>query len=169
MGLVGTHDADALWCFQWHNPLPLVWEREPEWGDGGQWATDSALQARPGVWPMSWLPVHNCWHSLLPWLAGLLPIWGKKSQRVSLIGVTTRGSKTITARGLNKEVRMEWSTLGCPIGNTPTHHYSPGGGPADKLPPANPQHPVTYSPARLNQAAACCLWRRSSKLSMGKS
>ena len=32
---------------------------------------------------------------------------------------------------------MEWSTLGCPIGNTPTHHYSPGGGPAEKASPAN--------------------------------
>ena len=32
---------------------------------------------------------------------------------------------------------MEWSTLGCPIGNTPAHHYSPGGGPADKASPTN--------------------------------
>ena len=32
---------------------------------------------------------------------------------------------------------MECSTLGCPIRNTPTHHYSPGGGPADKASPAN--------------------------------
>ena len=32
---------------------------------------------------------------------------------------------------------MEWSTPGCPIGNTPTHCYSPGGGPADKVPPTN--------------------------------
>ena len=33
---------------------------------------------------------------------------------------------------------MEWSTLGCPIRNTPTHHYNPRGGPADKAPPTNP-------------------------------
>ena len=32
---------------------------------------------------------------------------------------------------------MEWSTLGCPTRNTPTHHYSPEGGPADKASPAN--------------------------------
>ena len=32
---------------------------------------------------------------------------------------------------------MEWSTLGCPVRNTPTCHYSPGGGPADKGSPAN--------------------------------
>ena len=32
---------------------------------------------------------------------------------------------------------MEWSTLGCPIRNIPTHHYSPGGGPADRVSPAN--------------------------------
>ena len=32
---------------------------------------------------------------------------------------------------------MEWSTLGCPFGNTPTCHYSPGGGPVEKAPPTN--------------------------------
>ena len=32
---------------------------------------------------------------------------------------------------------MEWSTLGCPIRNTPTHHNSPGRGPVDEVPPAN--------------------------------
>ena len=87
--------------------------------------------------------VNHLWmvHYSLPWPAGLLPIWGKKSQQISLIGVTTRGSKTVTAGGLNVEVRTEWSTLGCPIGNTPTCHYSPGGGPADKVAPANPHIP----------------------------
>ena len=81
---------------------------------------------------------NNGQHSMPPWPAGLSPIWGKKSQQVSLIRVTTRGSKTVTSGGLNKEVRMEWSTLGCPTRNTPTCHYSPGGGPVDKVPPANP-------------------------------
>ena len=38
---------------------------------------------------------------------------------------------------------MEWSTLGCPIGNTPTHHYTHGGGPADKAPPTNLHIPST--------------------------
>ena len=32
---------------------------------------------------------------------------------------------------------MEWSTLGCPIGNTPACCYSPEGGPVDKASPAN--------------------------------
>ena len=34
---------------------------------------------------------------------------------------------------------MEWSTLGCPIRNTPTCYYSPGGGPAEKASPTNLQ------------------------------
>ena len=33
---------------------------------------------------------------------------------------------------------MEWSTLGCPFGNTPTYHNSPGEGPAEKALPTNP-------------------------------
>ena len=32
---------------------------------------------------------------------------------------------------------MEWSTPGCPVRKTPTCHYSPGGGPADKASPTN--------------------------------
>ena len=31
----------------------------------------------------------------------------------------------------------EWSTLGCPTRNTPTHCYSPEGGPEDKASPTN--------------------------------
>ena len=41
----------------------------------------------------------------------------------------------------NKGLRMEWSTLGCPIGNIPTCHYIPGGGPVDKASPTNPYIP----------------------------
>ena len=48
--------------------------------------------------------------------------------------------------GLNKEVRMEWSTPGCPIGNTTTHCYSPGGGPDDKAPPVNLPTPSPIPP-----------------------
>ena len=36
---------------------------------------------------------------------------------------------------------MEWSVPGCPIRNTPTHCYSPGGGPVDKVTPINPPIP----------------------------
>ena len=34
---------------------------------------------------------------------------------------------------------MEWSPPGHPVGDIPTHQYSPGGGPADKASPANPR------------------------------
>ena len=45
---------------------------------------------------------------------------------------------------------MEWSTLGCPIGNTPTCHYSPEGGPADKASPTNPHTPSPFLPQDLS-------------------
>ena len=45
--------------------------------------------------------------------------------------------KTALAGNLNKEVKMEWSTLGCSIRDTPAHCYSPEGGPADKVSPSN--------------------------------
>ena len=32
---------------------------------------------------------------------------------------------------------MEWSTLGCSVGSTPTHCYSPEGETADKASPTN--------------------------------
>ena len=41
---------------------------------------------------------------------------------------------------------MEWSTLGCLIGNTPAHHYSPGRGPADKASLTNPHIPSLILP-----------------------
>ena len=44
---------------------------------------------------------------------------------------------------------MEWSTLGCPIRNTPTCHYSPGGGPVDKVPPTNLHIPSPIPPIDL--------------------
>ena len=133
---------------------------------------DGALQARPGVQLMSWLPINNSRHSPLSQLAGLLPIWGKKSQWVSFIRVTTRGSKTITARGLNKEVRTEWSSPGYPIGNIPTHHYSPGEGPADKAPPANlhilspipPQHSTRQLPATFEDEVQSCQQKKLTML-----
>ena len=46
---------------------------------------------------------------------------------------------------------MEWSTLGCPIGNTPTHHYSPGEGPADKASPTNLHIPSLILPQDLTR------------------
>ena len=41
---------------------------------------------------------------------------------------------------------MKWSTLGCPIGNTPSHHYSPGGGLVDKASPTNSHIPSPILP-----------------------
>ena len=49
----------------------------------------------------------------------------------------------------NKEVKTEWSTLGCPTRNTPTHCYSPEGGPVDKAPPTNPHIPSLILPLNL--------------------
>ena len=62
---------------------------------------------------------------------------------------------------------MEWSTLGCPVGNTPAHHYSLKGGPVEKASPAN-SHNLSLTPfAKLDQAASCFQYiRQSLQLSM---
>ena len=39
---------------------------------------------------------------------------------------------------------MECSTLGYPIADTPACHYSPEGGSAEKVPPANPHTPSPF-------------------------
>ena len=44
---------------------------------------------------------------------------------------------------------MDWSTLGCPAGTTPTHCYSLEGGPVDKALPANPHIPSLNLPLNL--------------------
>ena len=44
---------------------------------------------------------------------------------------------------------MEWSPLGHPVGDTPTHQYSPGGGPADKASPTNLHIPLPVFPQDL--------------------
>ena len=41
---------------------------------------------------------------------------------------------------------MEWSTLGCPTGNTPAHCYSPEGGPMNKASPTNLHIPSLILP-----------------------
>ena len=46
---------------------------------------------------------------------------------------------------------MEWSTLGCPVRNTPTHCYSPGEGPADKASPTNMHIPSPIFPQNLTR------------------
>ena len=122
---------------QWHNPLSLVWEGRSEWGDCGQSPMDGALQAGPGVQLMSWLPVHNGQHSLPPWLEGVLPTWGEKSQWICFVCIITRGNRTISVGNPNNGVKMEWSTLGHPIGNTSAQHYSPERGSVEKVSPTN--------------------------------
>ena len=99
--------------------LPLVWKGRPEWGDHGQSPPNHALQAKPGVQQVSWLPVHNVWHPLLPWPAGLLPTLREWSLSVSSIWVIFGRSTTASAGNPNKKVKMEWSTqaalLGIPL------------------------------------------------------
>ena len=59
---------------------------------------------------------------------------------------------------------MEWSMPGCPIGNTPTHHYSPGGEPVDKVPsinlpilsPISPQDLTRQLPATFEEEVQSC-------------
>ena len=46
---------------------------------------------------------------------------------------------------------MEWSTLGGPIGSTPTYCYSPEGGPVDKVSPANPHNLSLILPLNLTR------------------
>ena len=41
----------------------------------------------------------------------------------------------------SKEVKMEWSTLGFPVRNTPVHCYSLEGGPMEKASPTNMHNP----------------------------
>ena len=41
---------------------------------------------------------------------------------------------------------MEWSTLGCPIRNNPTHHHNPRGGQADNVLPTNLHIPLPILP-----------------------
>ena len=71
---------------------------------------------------------------------------GKNPNKSASIWVIIRRNKTTSAGNPNKEVKMEWSTLGCPTGNTPTHCYSPEGGPADKASPANLHIPSLILP-----------------------
>ena len=151
---------------QWCNPLSLVWEGRSEQRDHGQSPTDGALQAGPGVQPMSWLPIHNGWHPPPPWLAIVSPTWGEKSQHASFIYVTTRRNGTILVGDPNKGVKMEWSTLGCPIGNTPACHYSPEGGSAEKASPASPHTPSPFLLQYLTGLLPATFWKWSSKLSM---
>ena len=153
---------------QWHDPLSLVQEGRSEWGDHGQSPMESALQAGPGVQLMSWLAIHNGWHSLLPWLAGVSPTWGEKSQWISFICIITRGNRTISAGDPNKGVNTEWSTLGCPTGNIPACHYSPEGGSAQKASPATPHTPspslLQYStgwpPDTFEDEVQSCIWKQ---------
>ena len=77
----------------------------------------------------------------LPWLAGLLPTWGEQSQQVSSIWVIFGRSTISSAENPNKEVKMEWSTLGCPVRNTPAYHYSLQGWPTGKASPTNLHNP----------------------------
>ena len=47
---------------------------------------------------------------------------------------------TASAENPKKKVRMEWSSLGCPVGNTPAHCYSLEGDPVEKASPTNPHN-----------------------------
>ena len=73
---------------QWHDSLPLVWERGSEWGDSHQPPSDGALQAQPGVWQMLQLPINLIRHPPLPQPAELSTLRGGRPQWVSLIRVT---------------------------------------------------------------------------------
>ena len=88
MRLVGIHDLDIPLPLQWHDPLPLVWEGGPEWGDSHQPPLDSALQAQPGVQQMLQLPINLIRHPLPPWLAELPTLRRGRPQWVSLIQIT---------------------------------------------------------------------------------
>ena len=45
---------------RWHDFLPLVWERGPEWGDGGKSPADYALPPRPHLCLLPRLLHHWC-------------------------------------------------------------------------------------------------------------
>ena len=150
MGLVRIHDPDALQCFSGVNHCP--WCRKEDKNEGTMVNHLQMVHYRLGL-------VCNQCHDCPSTTADTLCHHGwqdccqprEKNRNVSFIWVITRRRKTTPARALNMEVRTEWSTLGCPFRNKPTHNYSPGGRPVEKASPTNPHIPSPILPQDLTR------------------
>ena len=140
IGLVGIYDPDALCHFSGITHCP--WCEKEGKNEGTMVNHLWTVHYRLGLvcnkchdWPSitsNTLHHHgqqDCWQP------------GEKNQ-FSFIWVITRRNKTISARYPNREVRMEWPPLGCPVMDSPTHQCSPGGGPAKRCHP--PTHTSLY-------------------------
>ena len=159
MGLVGIHDPDAL-C-----TASMAWltapgvGREPEWGDSHQPPSDCALQAQPGVQQMLQLPINLILHPLLPQLPELSTLREWRPQWVSLIRVTaSRRHAELISPNQESEQRGQ-GELGFPWAAYWGHPHPSGTAleenQMEKVPPTNPQCPITCFPTHLDQAAAC--------------
>ena len=126
---------------QWHDPLPLVWEGGPEWGDRHQPPLDSALQASPGMQQILQLPINLIRHP----------------PQVSLIWITvSRRHAEWISPNWDSEQRSQGelgfpqaALLGTPlpIGTDLEENQM------EKVLPANLQHPITCFPTHLDQVA----------------
>ena len=89
------------------------------------------------------------------------PQWQTLSATIASRTVANPGRKILTSQfhlsnHQKKQNQLSWgskqggqggmSTLGFPIGNTPTHCYSPGGGPGEKASPTNLHIPSPILP-----------------------
>ena len=148
MGLMGINDPDALHCFSGVTHCPWCGKEGQNEGTmvnhlwtvhtGWVWCAINVMIA-----------LHYNQHPLPPSPAGVSPTWGEKSWQVNFICVTTRMNGMVSGGDPNKGVKTEWPTLGCPIGNTPTHHCSPEGGQVQKVSPTNPHTPSPFLPQYL--------------------
>ena len=144
-----------------------MWEGRPEQGDHGQSPMDSALQARPGVWPMSWLPVHSSRHSLLTLstaMAGRTVANPGRRILMSQFHLSNHQKKeNHPSQGSEQEGQDGMVYTGLPYQEYPYPPLQPWRRTSREGITCQPTHPITYSPARLDWAAACYLWRQSSK------
>ena len=142
---------------QWLDPLPLVWEGGPEWGDGCEPPADSALQAQPGVQQMLQLLVNLTRHSLPPQLAELSTLRGGRPQWVSFVRViASRRQAELICLNWESEQRHpgELASLGLPYwGHPPPIGTALEENQMEKVAATNPQCPVTCFPTHLDHVA----------------
>ena len=161
-GISGNTQPRCPSPLQWFDPLPLVWEGGPEWGNSCQPAADSALQAQPGVQQMLWLPINLIRHSLPPKPEELSTPQRRRPQWVSFIRVIIRwGQGELICLKWESEWRspgelaslrlLYWGHLP-PIGTALEEKQM------EKVPPANPQCPITCFLTNLDQVATCYSW-----------
>ena len=123
MGLMGIHDPDALCHFSGITHHPWCWKEGQNEG-----TMVNHLQMVCYRLGLVCNQCHDCPSTMVETLhhtAGRsVTNLRRKILMISFVCIITRGNRTISAGDPNKGVKTEWSTLGCPIGNTPAHHYS---------------------------------------------